>query len=234
MKWMTMLACVAALAATPALAQTEPTAEQLAAKRAAAKTEGDALLAKAGAAAFFDNLSDSKDETGVILQHKGSGLYCIFNPGRTDSEVVLFKPDGTDVGCNSVTFADSRTVYATRSSQTLNQALEQSVAALKIKHPKAKPYRGKTSNLVAMMTATGKIPPSRTERFIDGGTYESVSVAVVDGWEIKLRLSGEAANASFLASSGDGMGWLMYLFKAVQYHKAPADTSSPAAGQPAS
>ena len=234
MKPMTVIAFAAALIAVPALAQTPPTPEEQAARQAVAKSEGDALLAKAGATEFFNNLSDRKDETGVILQHKGSGLYCIFNPGRTDSEVVLFKPDGTDVGCNSVTFADSRTVYATKSDQTLNQAMEQAVAAFKIKHPKAKPYRGKGSDLAAMMAATGKIPPSRTERFIDGGTYESVSVGVVDGWEIKLRLSGEASNAAFLASSGDGIGWLMYLFKAVQYRATPAAAAAPTAGQPAS
>lgn len=224
---MTLLVLTTALAVTPVLAQTEATPEQAAARQAAAKAEGDALLAKAGATAFFDNLSDRKDQTGVILQHKASGLYCIFNPGRADSQVVLFKPDGADVGCSSGTFADSRTVYATKSDQTLDQAMAQAVAALKAKHPKAKPYRGKGSNLVAMMAATGKVPPSRTERFIDGGTYQSVSVAIVDGWEIKFRLSGDAANAGFLASSGDGVGWLMYLYKAVQHRAASA------AGQPA-
>lgn len=234
MKSLTMLALACALAATPALAQTEPTPEQLAAKQAAAKVEGDTLLAKAGAAAFFDNLSDRQGESGVILQHKASGLYCIFNPGRADSEVVLFKPDGTDVGCSSATFADSRTVYATKSDLTLDQAMAMSVAALKAKYPKAKPYRGKGSNLVAMITATGKVPPSRTERFIDGATYQSVSVAVVDGWEIKLRMSGDAANAGFLSTQGDGMGWLMYLYKAVQHKAAPVTTPAAPAGQPAS
>lgn len=233
MKLMTLLACVVVLAGTPALAQSTKTPEQVAADRAAAKAEGDALLAKAGAAAFFDNLSDQPDQTGgVALRHKASRLYCIFNPGRADSEVVLFKPDGTDVGCNSSTFADSRTVYATKSDQTLDQAMSQAVAALKLKHPKAKPYRGATSKLVDMLTASGKVPASRTERFIDGKTYESVSVAIVDGWEIKFRLSGDASNATFLASQGDGMGWIMYLYKATQQGTSPAPP--PAAGQPAS
>jgi hypothetical protein len=234
MKWLLTVACVAALSTSPALAQVEPTPEHAAAKRAEAKAEGDALLAKVEATAFFDNLSDRPGETGIILQHRGSGLYCIFNPGRTENAVALFKPDGSDVGCSSRTFADSRTVYATRSALSLDQAFSLSVAAFKLKHPKAKPYRGKGSDLVAMMAASGKIPPSRTERFIDGGTYESVSVAIVDGWELKLRMSGDAGNAQFLASQGDGLGWLMYLFKAVQYRAAATGAAEPNAGQPGS
>ncbi len=214
MKWVTRLACVAALATAPALAWAESTPEQ----RAAAKAEGDAMLAKAGAVAFFDNLSDRAGEDGITLQHKDSGLHCVFTPGREGNEVILFKPDGTDVGCHIVTFADSRTVYATKSDLTLDQAMGMAVAALKAKHPKAKPYRGKGSDLVAMIQASGKIPPSRTERFIDGKSYESVSVTSINGWEIKLRMTGEASSAQFLANAGDGIGWLAYVVKAAQRH----------------
>ncbi|AYV45110.1 hypothetical protein CFHF_04175 [Caulobacter flavus] len=226
MKRMVMLACAAVLATAPALAWAEQTPEQ----RAAAKAEGDAMLAKAGAAAFFDNLSDREGETGITLQHKESGLHCVFTPGREGNEVILFKPDGTDVGCHVVTFADSRTVYATKSDLTLDQAMGMAVAALKAKHPKAKPYRGKSSQLVAMMQASGKIPPSRTERFIDGKTYESVSVAPIAGWEIKLRMSGEASNAEFLSNAGDGMGWLVYVVKAAQRHGLGPLAAAPAPG----
>lgn len=226
MKRMVMLACAAVLATAPALAWAEETPEQ----RAAAKAEGDAMLAKAGAAAFFDNLSDREGETGVTLQHKESGLHCVFTPGREGNEVILFKPDGTDVGCHVVTFADSRTVYATKSDLTLDQAMGMAVAALKTKHPKAKPYRGKGSDLVAMIQATGKIPPSRTERFIDGKTYESVSVAAISGWEIKLRMSGEASSAQFLSNAGDGVGWLAYVVKAAQRHGLGPLAAAPAPG----
>ncbi|PVM84878.1 hypothetical protein [Caulobacter endophyticus] len=226
MKWMTMLACAAALATAPALAWAESTPEQ----RAAAKAEGDAMLAKAGAAAFFDNISDREGESGVTLQHKDSGLLCVFTPGREGNEVILFKPDGTDVGCRIVTFADSRTVYATKSDLTLDQAMGMAVTALKVRHPKAKPYRGKASQIVAMMQASGKLPPSRTERFIDGASYESVSVAAIAGWEIKMRMSGEAANAQFLANAGDGMGWLVYVVKAAQRHGLGPLAAAPAPG----
>lgn len=210
-----MAACAAVLAtAAAAPASAEQTAEQ----RAAAKAEGDAMLAKAGAQAFFDNLSDREGESGITLQHRDSGLFCVFTPGREGNEVILFKPDGTDVGCRIATFADTRTVYATKSELTLEQAMGMAVAALKVRHPKAKPYRGKASQIVAMMEASGKLPPSRTERFVDGASYESVSVASIAGWEIKMRMSGEAANAQFLANAGDGMGWLVYVVKAAQRH----------------
>jgi hypothetical protein len=226
MKPMTMLACAAVLAIAPALAWADSTPAQ----RAAAKAEGDAMLAKAGAAAFFDNMSDREGESGITLQHRDSGLLCVFTPGREGNEVVLFKPDGTDVGCRIMTFADSRTVYATKSDLTLDQAMGLAVAALKIKHPKAKPYRGKASQIVAMMQASGKLPPSRTERFIDGASYESVSVAAVAGWEIKMRMSGDAANAQFLSNAGDGMGWLVYVVKAAQRHGLGPLAGAPAPG----
>lgn len=232
-------AALAALALTgTAMAQmTGPgTSPDAPAKRAAAKVEGDAILAKAGATALFDNISDQPDQDGaVVLQHKGSGLYCLFNPGRSESEVVLFNPNGDDVGCHSVTTFDSRTVYATRSSLTLDQEIAMAVAALKVKYPKAKPYKAAVNPMIARMLTSDKVPPSRTERFLVDGRYESVSVAVIDGWAIKYRLSGEAGMAKFLADTGDGIGWLMYVFKADSYHKAatPASPAAPA-GQPAS
>jgi hypothetical protein len=228
-------AALAALAlASTALAQTPP--PDAAAKRAAAKTEGDAILAKAGAAALFDNISDQPDQDGaVVLQHKGSGLYCLFNPGRSDSEIVLFNPNGDDVGCNSVTSFDSRTAYATRTTLTLDQEIAAAVAALKLKHPNAKPYKATISPMISKILTSDKVPTSRTERFLVDGQYESVSVAVIDGWAIKLRLSGDAGMAKFLAEAGDGVGWLMYIFKADSYHKAAAQgASAPPAGQPAS
>lgn len=206
------------------------------AKRAAAKIEGDAILAKAGAAALFDNLSDQPDQDGaVILQHKGSGLYCLFNPGQAESEVVLFNPNGDDVGCRSVTTFDSRMVYATRTSLSLDQEIAAAVMALKVKYPKAKPYKAAVNPMIARMLTSDKVPASRTERFLVNGQYESVSVAVIDGWAIKYRLSGDAGMAKFLADAGDGIGWLMYVFKADSYHKAATTNSpAPAAGQPAS
>ena len=227
MKWMAVAACLAVLSATPVLAQTEPSPEAVAASRAAAKAEGDALLAKAGATAFFDNISEDTDQNGgVVLRHKGSGLYCLFQPGHGDTEVILFRPDGEDVGCKSSTNFDFRIVYATRSSQTLDQAMAQSVAALKLKHPKAKPYRGPLSPMGTMAAEAAlradKFPPSRTERFIDGKRYESVSLAVVDGWEIKLRISGDIRYVDSLTTVGDGLGWLMYLGRAGDYLKANA------------
>lgn len=228
-------AALAALAlASTALAQAP--APDAATKRAAAKAEGDAILAKAGAAALFDNLSDQPDQDGaVVLQHKSSGLYCLFNPGRTDSEIVLFNPNGDDVGCNSVTSFDSRTAYATRTTLTLDQEIAAAVAALKVKYPKAKPYKATISPMISKILASDKVPPSRTERFLVDGQYESVSVAVIDGWAIKLRLSGDAEMAKFLADAGDGVGWLMYIFKADSYHKAATQGApAPAAGQPAS
>lgn len=230
--------CGAALAAL-ALASTvlaQAPAPDAAAKRAAAKAEGDAILAKAGAVALFDNISDQPDQDGaVVLQHKGSGLYCLFNPGRSDSEVVLFNPNGDDVGCRSVTSFDSRMVYATRTSLTLDQEIAAAVMALKVKYPKAKPYKAAVNPMIDKMLTSDKVPPSRTERFLADGNYESVSVAVIDGWAIKYRLSGDAGMAKFLADAGDGVGWLMYVFKADTYHKAmtPGSPATPA-GQPAS
>ncbi|WP_029915752.1 hypothetical protein [Caulobacter sp. UNC358MFTsu5.1] len=227
-------AALAALALTGAASAQTPapgTSPDAPAKRAAAKAEGDAILAKAGAAALFNNLSDQPDQDGaVILQHKGSGLYCLFNPGRTESEVVLFNPNGDDVGCHSVTSFDSRTVYATRTTLTLDQEIAAAVMALKAKYPKAKPYKATVNPMIAKILASDKIPASRTERFLVGGNYESVSVTVIDGWAIKYRLSGDAGMAKFLADAGDGIGWLFYVLKADTYHHPPA----PAAGQPAS
>ena len=207
-----------------ALAQTPP--PDAAAKRAVAKAEGDAILAKANAAALFDNLSDQPDQDGaIVLQHKGSGLYCLFNPGQAGSEIVLFNPNGDDVGCRSVTSFDNRMAYATRTTMTLDQEIEAAVIALKVKYPKAKPYKANVSPMISKMLTSDQVPPSRTERFLIKSQYESVSVTVIDGWAIKLRLSGDADMAKFLSDAGDGIGWLLYVFKADNYHKG--GTSAP-------
>jgi hypothetical protein len=204
------------------------------AKRAVAKAQGDAILAQAHAEAFFDNLSEAPDQNGaIVLRHKGSGLTCVFNPGQAGSEVILFRPDGQEVGCHSVNMIDNRTAYAARGALTLDQEVAKSVAELKAEFPDAKPFKGKFPPF--LIKSLTKLPASRTEGFL-GATYESVSVTVIDGWVLKLRISGNAGAAGVLADNGDIIAWLPYLALADSYHRASPRRAKPSAqaGQPGS
>src|ERR1700744_503438 len=102
---------VAALAAGPALAQVAAPSVP----RGEAKAEGDALLAQAGAADLFDNVT-SDGAQDIKIRHKASGLICEFNPGVPSNRLVVFDSAqrGDDIACSTGGEAGERTLYAVR------------------------------------------------------------------------------------------------------------------------
>ncbi len=88
------------VAATTARAQ-PPTADQIAAARA----EGDALLRTAHAEALFVNETGAgaKPTAAILLRHRASGFLCMFDPGKPENQVSVFRSltVGADVGCTT-------------------------------------------------------------------------------------------------------------------------------------
>jgi hypothetical protein len=199
MRALAKLIAAAALAALPvhvppALAQPQADphggAPQVAPGQA--RAEGDALLAAAGAADLFDNLT-GPDAMGVRLKHKASGLICEFNAGQAANKVIVFEgaPRGDAVACATGGQAGERTLYATRApGRTLDDAFAHDLAEVKRGHPGAETYSltddAAQSPILGLLN-TPPMPKNRTARFIAEHNFTSVSSAVVGDWSLEFR-----------------------------------------------
>ncbi|RZJ31833.1 MAG: hypothetical protein EON85_02730 [Brevundimonas sp.] len=136
---------IAALAfASVAVAQDAPapaTPEQV----AAARTEADRIIAAAGAADLFTNITGNANP---MVRHRGSGLICIFRNVPEIDRITIYPGGqrGDDVGCNTVDPANGAetTVYATRYVPLPSEeaVLADAVRAIKQRFPSARAYEG--------------------------------------------------------------------------------------------
>lgn len=184
MRWPALFCALAAfLLAPPAAAQSGEDA------RAAAA----AMIAEAGAAGVFEPAGDASG--AVQVRHIASGLVCRFEPGYP-RRVVVFDASvsgaapGEDAACDSGDGAGARTLYVTRypEPRSADAALGFAVAQLRGRFP---------SGVAVETTVEGfenpdpPLPDSRTAAFViqtdRGEAYTRVSVAVIDGWEVKMR-----------------------------------------------
>lgn len=222
----TVLAAV--LAAAPALAQGQPAP----AAHGAARAEGDALMAQAGASDLFDNvtLDDAQD---IKLKHKASGLVCEFNPGAPSNRVVVFDAGqpgarrGDDIACSTGGAAGERTLYASRTpGRTLAEAFARDLAEVRRSHPGAVDYAlpaGVDSPILQMLDIP-PMPPSRTARFIVDHQFTSVSSAVVKDWSLEFRFTCPEEKQDVAADSLQPTLWVTIL---AQMSGAPLDLVSP-------
>ncbi len=153
--------------------------------------EGDQLISKAGAQAFFRN--ESKADGGILLRHLPSGMMCILNPGRPGTDLTMFPTaaPGDDVACSTQTVLASHTFYATRlpPGVDLDQAFKGAVAAIKARSPEAKPFKPPPESGKLMALFAEKLPPQKTAIFRIREGFTRVSVVVVNGWQIKARMT---------------------------------------------
>ncbi|MEI9889396.1 MAG: hypothetical protein WDN45_01030 [Caulobacteraceae bacterium] len=193
-----------------------------------ARAEGDALLAQAGAADLFDNLT-ARDAADIKLRHKASGLVCGFNLGQPANRVVVFDSSvrGDDIACATGGEAGERTLYASRTpGRTLDDAFAHDLAEVKKSHPDAEPYAlpPGTDSPILKMLAIPPMPPSKTARFIAGHRFTSVSSAVVMDWSLEFRFTCPEEHQDDAAGTVQPTLWVTIL---AQMSGAPLDLVGP-------
>lgn len=178
-----LICSLALVCAAPAWA--DPVAPEPAASPAAT---GQELIAQASAEDLFELLPA---ERLIVVRHTRSGLVCRMDPGDGNRLVVFPQAArGEDIACDSTDGSESLTLYATRFSfdTTLQEQTEGAEAAIRHRFPDARPYSG------AQEPPDSSLPPWRTIEYLvtrqDGARmYTRASVALVNGWAIKLRYS---------------------------------------------
>jgi hypothetical protein len=135
-------------------------------------------------------------EPTVAVRHTRSGLVCRMNPANTN-RVIIFPQAarGEDVGCESSSAGEQIKLYATRFpfATTVAQQVQGAAAAIQQHYPGARPYQ------MALRASADGLPPSQSAHFVvrnsDGAQeYTRVSVAIINGWVIKLRYTAPAAD----------------------------------------
>ena len=202
-----MRACILTLAllltSIPALAQEAPESVEEIART---------MIARAGAADVFVVATDQNMAQFPRIRHVPSGLICVFSP-RFEGEVVIYENSptlarGDDVGCNAQSMFDTQSLYATRVSPglTLAQDFEITLLAIRQRYAEAQPYLAPPSPAALPVRAIDDIERMRAS-FIVGDIFTHVSLAHVDGWAVKLRLTGPAATAQILDNRADMAFW---------------------------
>jgi hypothetical protein len=135
-------------------------------------------------------------ESTVSVRHTRSGLVCRMDPAATN-RVIIFPQAarGEDVGCESSNGREQIKLYATRFpfTTTVAQQVQGASAAIQQHFPGARPYQ------MALRASADGLPSSQSAHFVvqspDGGQdYTRVSVAMINGWVIKLRYTAPAAD----------------------------------------
>ena len=182
------------LAGSPltALAQEARTApEPTAAEIAAARAEGERLIAEAGVEEAFEYIGGGRD---AWLLHRASGMVCRFEVGRAQNRVIVFETSwavrGDDVGCSMPRAGADLTMYATRYSEprTPEQAMHDAISGIQQRYPNWAPFEGED------LTASPEGVQTYVSRMIvtleDGRRfYTQTLTADVDGWMFKQRIS---------------------------------------------
>jgi len=145
------------------------------------------LIAQASAEDLFELVAA---EHLVAVRHSRSGLVCRMDPDSRNRIVIFAQAArGEDVACDSTDGRESVTLYATRFSfeTDLDEQIAGAENAVRHRFPNAEPYSATIEE-----SADSAAPASRSMQFIvarqDGARmYTRASVALVDGWAIKLR-----------------------------------------------
>lgn len=201
-EWAALLTDRAAPAALgPAPAPVRVTAE-------AAQAQAARLLARGGAAAYFEVV---RDGATVGLRHRDSGAVCTFEPGLADNsvEVLNHLPPGSDLKC--VTRVGDAVVSTFLSrlepTPTVRSAFDGFVSEIRAVHPDAKPFAG----TVADVKAQAGGPEVLTARFTyarEGRpVFSRLQVTVLKGWIVEQRLDGPPEHAMAFDLAG-GLGFL--------------------------
>jgi len=188
---MRSLILAAALVLTPLAASAAPAkpAAASAAEIARARAEGDAIIAAAGVADLFTNVTDG---AAIELRHNASGLVCGFDPGPGNEIVVSpVGPRGDSVSCTSHPLDFEQTVFAIRDGLNRDMHMASAVAAIQIVYADVKPYRGRGMTMSREGEAEADRPVTQAFQARDGGrdVFILASVAQRNGWVIKVHIT---------------------------------------------
>lgn len=181
-------------------ARPEPTAAEVAAARA----EGDRLIAEADAGAWFVNIGGNRE---AWVLHRASGLICRFEVGQNLNRIMVFETDyaapGDDVGCNMPRAGVDLTMYATRYSEPTmpEQAVRDAVAGIQERYPHWETFEGE--DLTASPTGVQTYAARLIVTLDDGRRfYTHALTGEVGGWMFKQRLSAPEARSSEAQMTG--------------------------------
>lgn len=185
------IAATAFCIAQPAFAQTaQPSPEALA--------RADAIIAAAGAADLFQNVSEGATPA---VKHKASGLICRFSLTSAAGRITLFPNPvrGNDIGCTNLVNGVLITLYATKvtPAHDLRRDFLGAYESIKAIYPDVQPYEGATANPVAPGMPVNQSgiflfsdKEGRTTGKPDSKVMSRLSVTIVpDSWELKMRAS---------------------------------------------
>lgn len=181
------------------------------------------LIAEAQAEGVFEVAPSEHD---VVVRHIQSGLVCWMSEDNTNALTIFPQsPRGEDVACDSHSDSEFETIYATRYPQpvVLDEVFEGAIGALLQRFSQAAPYK---PAMIKGAPALGAAPRgSRTARFVIVGEdgqqrYTRVSLAVIDGWCLKLRYTRIATDDFALISAEETaeQAWIAALDQFMQAH----------------
>jgi hypothetical protein len=185
------------------------------------------LIRDAKAEDLFENRTVSKDPT---IRHIRSGLECVFYRRPLES-VQVFQtsvPRGDDVGCHSQWEGFTVSIFVTRfpKPMTVDEAYKYYADEVVRAYPVRKPYTGQTVEFKRKDGSPVPIP-YKTGRVIittrGQDLFSRLSVAVVNGWTIEVRVTGPLGDAL----KGDLYGALV-MVKALDDVSHPGGTEAPA------
>jgi hypothetical protein len=152
---------------------------------AEASARADQIIAEAGVADLFENVTRGKSPTAL---HKASGVYCFFDSERPGKIIVLPNvPRGEGIGCEAprAYWTYDYTVRRAASDATAKKVLAEAIAAERSAHPQlgvSSPPRDPYGPPPAPSPDPDVWLASR-----DGKVLVHIAVRVQDGWAYEAR-----------------------------------------------
>jgi hypothetical protein len=164
---------------------------------ATASAYADQLIAKGGAAKYFENIT--KDASATV-RHKASGMTCSFSNEQHDAIRIYPSgssgiPEGEDVGCNTRLMETDLSIYATKYPQRAHaeDIMQSAVAAIVQRWPDAKVHEGE---LISVSVNDGPSPlVAAYDVKVSGQAMLTVAFVLhKDDWSFKGRATGPTAD----------------------------------------
>jgi hypothetical protein len=206
-----------------------PTADQIAGARA----EGDALLRNAHAEALFVNETGSgaKPTAAILLRHRASGFLCMFDPGKPQNQVSVFRSltVGADVGCTTRGPTATQNLYIFRAPEkSLSALLDDAEREVKVGDPGAEVVTPPPRDPLAGLPAFVKVPDHVSASLSSAKGGYRIVIGKLGDWAVETRFNGGPLVA---ASPALDPIWLMTVAEG-QRHGPVSETAQAAPATP--
>jgi len=167
-----------------------PAADQI----AAARLEGDTLLHSAHAEALFVNETGSgaKPTAAILLRHRASGFLCLFDPGKPQNQVSVFRSltVGADVGCTTQGPTAIQNLYIFRAPEkSLSALLDDAEHEVKVGDPSAQVLAPRSDPLQGL-PAFVKVPDHVSSSLSSAAHGYRIVLGKFGDWAVETRFSG--------------------------------------------